>query len=124
MIKSERTAEGRAVIKTLAPCLLAVVHEAVEKWDHPDNHYVAPLLTGDAVAVWTCPEVPYEGHDNRGSTSLILALARLAGGYIAEGLDISARDCFWLQAKLRAGSLQVISKHHLETVGPYEVWTL
>ena len=111
------------MIKTLHPCLLNVAREAVEQWEHPDRCYIAPLLTGDAVCVWTCPDVPYEGHDNRASTSLILALARLMGGHWADGMVTSARDCAWLQAKLRAGCLQVISAAHLRTIGPYEVWS-
>lgn len=97
-------------MQTLAPCLLAVAHEAVENWDHPDQPHIKPLLTGELHAVWMCPELSYlKGTDNRSTTSLLLALARQAGRYTAEGLNISARDCYWLMAKLRGGSLLVLS---------------
>ena len=112
------------MIRTLHPCLLATALDAVRRWDDRDHPYVAPLLTGDALAVWTCPEIPYEGHDNRGSTSLIRALERHGNLCSDWGLEIDAKDCFWLSAKLRGGSLQVIDRCHLKAAGPYEVWPL
>jgi len=88
---------------------LAVIQEAVQNWDHPDFPYVQHLLTGIQSAVWITPELSHlRGTDSKATTSLLLALARQAGRYAAEGLEISARDCYYLMAKIRAEAIKVI----------------
>lgn len=88
---------------------LAVAHEAVENWDHPDRPHIEHLITGKQTAIWLTPEMQHlRGTDSRATTSLLLALARQAGRYDAEGLTISAGDCYYLMAKIRGECIKVI----------------
>ena len=87
---------------------LALCLDAAANWDHPWQDDLQPLMTGRHRVAWTGPGFP-KGYDNKAATSLLLALARQAGSYAAEGLEVSARDCWWLISHLRAETLTVIS---------------
>ena len=86
-----------------------MVQEAVTNWDHPDSPHIEHLLTGKQTAIWLTPEFSHlRGTDSKATTSLLLALARQAGRYSADGLEISAGDCYYLMAKIKGESIKVI----------------
>ena len=95
-------------LESLHDGYLALCLDAAANWEHPWQDDLQPLMTGLHRVAWTGPGFP-KGHDNKAATSLLLALARQAGSYAAEGLEVSARDCWWLISHLRAESLTVIS---------------
>ena len=98
-------------MKLINSYYLAVCQEAVMAWDHPDRPHIQHLVTGEQIAVWITADLAHlRGTDSRATTSLLLALARQAGRYEADGLSISAGDCYWLMAKIRGGSIMVIEK--------------
>lgn len=92
---------------------LALCLDAVAAWDHPWQKDIRPLLDNGYRVVWTWPGFE-KGWDNKPATALLLALARQAGRYAAEGLEISCRDCWWLISHLKAETLTVVGAHHLE----------
>jgi|TARA_R100000482_G_scaffold53800_1_gene19283 hypothetical protein len=95
-------------LKPLHNGYLALCLDAAAAWDHPWQTDLQPLINGRQQVAWTGPGFE-KGHDNKAASSLLLALARQAGRYAAEGLEISASDCWWLISHLRAETLTVIS---------------
>ena len=95
-------------LKPLHNGYLALCLDAAAAWDHPWQTDLQPLISGRLQVAWTGPGFE-KGHDNKAASSLLLALARQAGRYAAEGLEISASDCWWLISHLRAETLTVIS---------------
>ena len=86
---------------------------SVRQWRRPLSvPYLAPLLTGETVAVWDnlnrC-----RGCDNQAVTHLLPALLRHANRLEREGLEVSAADCRWLAHQLQDESLTLIGAHHL-----------
>jgi hypothetical protein len=86
---------------------LALCIDAITEWNHPHLGDASPLIDGRYSLVWSWPGFQ-RGHDNKPAAGLIQALSRQARSYSAQGLEISAKDCFWLISHLRAETLTVI----------------
>ena len=93
----------------------ALCLDAAAAWDHPNHGCLEPLFDGTYQVVWSWPGFE-KGHDNKPATALLLALARQAGRYAAEGLETDASDCWWLISHLRAETLTVVSASSLSVV--------
>lgn len=114
--------------RPLMDCYLAVVLEALESYSLTDEVLTRGLNNGTLVLAWTGPglTIPrYCGPDGnidrdraggKWAERIVCALARQAGRYAFDGLDISASDCWWLIAKIRAGALQVITIDTLQAI--------
>lgn len=114
--------------KPLIGAYAAVVFEALERYSLIDESLNRGLDNGTLQLVWTCPELPAPnycepgGNINRETPAgkwaerIVCALARQAGGYAADGLDISATDCWWLIAKIRGGLLQLVTIDTLQAI--------
>ena len=114
--------------RPLIGAYLAVVLEALERYHVTIEALNRGLDNGTLLLAWTCPELPAPNYCRPGgeidrdtpagqwAERMVCALARQAGGYAAEGLDISACDCWWLIAKIRAGALQLVSADTLAAI--------
>lgn len=115
-------------VRPLMGCYLAVVLEALERYHATDEVLNRGLDNSTLVLAWTGPglSVPrYCGPDGnidrdraggKWAERIVCALARQAGAYAFDGLDISSSDCWWLIAKIRAGALQVITIDTLQAI--------
>lgn len=64
------------------------------------------LVSGAYQVAWTGPGFA-RGFDNRQACDLIQCLAHQARSYAVAGLEISAKDCWWLISHLKAETLTV-----------------
>ena len=91
----------------------AVIHEAVQNFNHPESPNIQHLLTGKQDAVWITPELSHlSGTDSKATNALWLALCKQGARYNADGLEISAGDCMYLMAKIRKGEIKVIENYN------------
>ena len=97
--------------RELATCMLAVVLEALDNGTPEARKLGYELAKGRRVIAWTCHQLPWLALRTTAATDqlslLTDALGAQAWAYSADGLHISAGDCYWLAAKLRGGALQI-----------------
>jgi len=84
--------------------MLALCLDAVDNYD--TEHRLGALTSGVYRVAWTGPGFA-RGYDNRPASELIRCLAHQAKSYAVAGLGISANDCWWLIAHLKAETLTV-----------------
>ena len=84
--------------------MLAVCLDAVDHYDA--EHRLDALVSGAYQVAWTGPGFA-RGWDNRPASELIRCLAHQAKAYAVAGLEISAKDCWWLISHLKAETLTV-----------------
>ena len=107
--------------RPLMGCYLAVVLEALEGHNLVPAALLRGLDNGTLLLAWSGPALPPPSYCQSGgqidtlttagdwASRIVSALARQAGRYAYDGLDISQSDCWWLIAKIRAGALQLVS---------------
>ena len=84
--------------------MLALCLDAVDNYD--TEHRLDALASGAYQVAWTGPGFA-RGWDNRPASELIQCLAHQAWAYAVAGLEISAKDCWWLISHLKAETLTV-----------------
>ena len=84
--------------------MLAVCLDAIDNYDA--EHRLDALVSGAYQVAWTGPGFA-RGWDNRPASELIRCLAHQAKAYAVAGLEISAKDCWWLISHLKAETLTV-----------------
>jgi hypothetical protein len=102
--------------------------EALKRHNLTPAALLRGLDDGTLLLVWSGPALPAPRYCRAGgqidtdttrgewASRLVNALAREAGRYSAEGLDITQSDCWWLIAKIRAGALQLITVDTLQAI--------
>jgi len=97
--------------RELAGGMLAVVLEALGNGTPEARKLGHELAKGHKAIAWTCPELPWLALRTTAAAAqlqlLTDALGAQAFAYAADGLHISAGDCWWLAAKLTGGALQI-----------------
>jgi hypothetical protein len=100
---------------------VAVVLEALEAHNLTPAPLLQGLENGTLLLAWSGLALPPPSYCQSGgqidtytpagdwASRIVSALARQAGRYAYDGLDISQSDCWWLIAKIRAGALQLVS---------------
>lgn len=103
--------------------------EALERHNLTPAALLRGLQNGTLQIVWSGPALPPPSYCRAGgqidtdtiagdwASRLVNALARDAGNYGAVGFDLTASDCWWLIAKVRAGALQVVTADTLAALG-------
>jgi len=84
--------------------MLALCLDAADDYDTARR--LEGLTSGAYQVVWAGPGFA-RGYDNRPASELIRCLAHQAKSYDLVGLGISANDCWWLIAHLKAETLTV-----------------
>jgi hypothetical protein len=100
---------------------VALALEALEHHNLTPAALLQGLEAGTLALAWSGPALPPPSYCKAGgqidtdtpagdwASRLVNALARQAGRYAYDGLDISQADCWWLIAKIRAGALQLVT---------------
>ena len=103
--------------------------EALERHNLTPAALLRGLQNGTLQIVWSGPALPPPSYCRAGgqidtdtiagdwASRLVNALARDAGTYGAVGFDLTASDCWWVIAKVRAGALQVVTADTLAALG-------
>lgn len=114
--------------RPLMGAYVALVLEALDGYHVKIEPLSRGLEDGTLQLAWSGPLLPPPNYCGAGGNidrdtpagqwaeRMVGALARQAGGYAFQGLDISARDCWWLIAKIRAGALQLVSADTLAAI--------
>jgi hypothetical protein len=101
--------------------MLACILDALSNGTPEARKMAAEITGGRLVIAWTCPDLPW--HPLAGVERLALltdALGAQAFAYAADGLQISAGDCYWLIAKLTGGALQITTAKQFATASDAE----
>lgn len=114
--------------RPLIGAYVALALEALEEFNRTPAALLQGLNTGTLLLTWSGPCLPPPSYCRAGGAidtdtpagdwaeRLISALIDQAHRYGAQGLDISACDCWWLIAKVRAGALQLVSADTLAAI--------
>jgi hypothetical protein len=68
------------------------------------------ILAGDLLLCWTDPWIGLPPAGCPDNQTLCDSLTWLAEDNVSAGLQNTARDCFWLAAKVRSGTLQLVAR--------------
>lgn len=129
MTTTPRNKTREQLPRPLIGAYAAVALEALERFNRTPQALTRQLNTGALQLVWSGPSLPPPAYCRAGGRidtdtqsgdwagRLIDALIEQADRYGAQGLDISACDCWWLVAKIRAGALQLVSADVLQAIG-------
>jgi hypothetical protein len=129
MTTTPRNKTREQLPRPLIGAYVAVTVEALEHFNRAPQALVRQLDSGALLLVWSGPSLPppsycrYGGEIDTDTPAgdwagrLIDALIEQADRYGAQGLDISACDCWWLVAKIRGGALQLVSADLLQAIG-------
>ncbi len=101
----------------LLDCLQDHVRAALIRGGGDERELLAEISRGDLLLCWTDAWLALRASGVAGCyrlSRLADALRWQAEDYEREGLHISARDCWWLAAKLTGGALQLAARARVD----------
>jgi hypothetical protein len=94
----------------LHECYREYVRTALARGGGDERQLLAQIEAGQLLLCWSDPWLAFRASGMAGAVllnRLVDALRWQAEDYDRDGLNISARDCLWLAAKLTGGALQL-----------------
>ena len=101
----------------LHSCYMDTIRAALARGGGDERGLLAQIEAGELLVCWSDPWLAFRASGMAGAVllnRLVDALRWQAEDYEREGMHISARDCYWLAAKLTGGALQLVSRARVD----------